>query len=89
MLDHRVDTSAVRMAHNEKEDEDSGPKKPKGGPRKRVSQACDKCRIRKDKCDGKKPSCTTVSASTVLSYVADEFVPSVLPTPENAHTKQT
>ncbi|CZT52738.1 related to quinic acid utilization activator [Rhynchosporium secalis] len=26
-----------------------------GGPRKRVSQACDKCRSRKDKCDGKKP----------------------------------
>jgi len=25
------------------------------GPRKRVSQACDKCRSRKDKCDGKKP----------------------------------
>lgn len=24
-------------------------------PRKRVSQACDKCRSRKDKCDGKKP----------------------------------
>lgn len=26
-----------------------------GRPRKRVSQACDKCRSRKDKCDGKKP----------------------------------
>lgn len=28
------------------------------GPRKRVSQACDKCRTRKDKCDGKKPICS-------------------------------
>jgi Fungal Zn(2)-Cys(6) binuclear cluster domain len=27
----------------------------KHGPRKRVSQACDRCRSRKDKCDGKKP----------------------------------
>jgi len=30
-------------------------KKTKQGPRKRVSQACDRCRSRKDKCDGKKP----------------------------------
>ncbi|KAG4025165.1 hypothetical protein MFRU_064g00020 [Monilinia fructicola] len=29
------------------------------GTRKRVSQACDKCRSRKDKCDGKRPSCST------------------------------
>ncbi|KAH8802799.1 fungal-specific transcription factor domain-containing protein [Xylogone sp. PMI_703] len=28
------------------------------GPRKRVSQACDKCRTRKDKCDGQKPVCS-------------------------------
>lgn len=34
-------------------------KKPKQGPRKRVSQACDKCRTRKDKCDGRRPSCDT------------------------------
>lgn len=34
---------------------DEGHKKAKQGPRKRVSQACDKCRSRKDKCDGKKP----------------------------------
>lgn len=27
--------------------------------KKRVSQACDRCRSRKDKCDGKRPSCTT------------------------------
>ncbi len=32
-----------------------GLKRSKQGPRKRVSQACDKCRSRKDKCDGKKP----------------------------------
>ncbi|KAL2065508.1 hypothetical protein VTL71DRAFT_3178 [Oculimacula yallundae] len=34
-----------------------------GGPRKRVSQACDKCRSRKDKCDGKKPACSTCIAN--------------------------
>lgn len=31
-------------------------------PRKRVSQACDRCRSRKDKCDGKKPVCSTCAA---------------------------
>lgn len=34
-------------------------KKSKQSPRKRVSQACDRCRSRKDKCDGKKPACST------------------------------
>ena len=34
-----------------------------GGPRKRVSQACDRCRSRKDKCDGKKPACTTCTTN--------------------------
>lgn len=34
---------------------DAVQKKSKQGPRKRVSQACDRCRSRKDKCDGKKP----------------------------------
>jgi len=34
-----------------------------GRPRKRVSQACDKCRSRKDKCDGKKPACSTCIAN--------------------------
>jgi hypothetical protein len=29
-----------------------------GAARKRVSQACDKCRSRKDKCDGRKPKCS-------------------------------
>ncbi|KAI9050527.1 hypothetical protein LZ554_005688 [Drepanopeziza brunnea f. sp. 'monogermtubi'] len=38
-------------------------KKSKGGPRKRVSQACDRCRSRKDKCDGKKPTCSTCTAN--------------------------
>jgi hypothetical protein len=34
---------------------DDGPiKRSKQGPRKRVSQACDRCRSRKDKCNGKK-----------------------------------
>ncbi|RFU33621.1 hypothetical protein B7463_g2710, partial [Scytalidium lignicola] len=32
------------------------------GPRKRVSQACDKCRTRKDKCDGKKPVCSNCAS---------------------------
>jgi len=43
------------------EDEDSTQrtKKSKQGPRKRVSQACDRCRSRKDKCDGNKPTCST------------------------------
>jgi hypothetical protein len=40
-------------------------KKSKQGPRKRVSQACDKCRSRKDKCDGKKP--VRLSAKGCLS----------------------
>jgi hypothetical protein len=31
-------------------------------PRKRVSQACDQCRSRKDKCDGRKPACSTCTA---------------------------
>ncbi|KAG0646699.1 Quinic acid utilization activator [Hyphodiscus hymeniophilus] len=38
-------------------------KKSKGGPRKRVSQACDRCRSRKDKCDGKRPACTTCTTN--------------------------
>jgi hypothetical protein len=38
-------------------------------PRKRVSQACDRCRSRKDKCDGKKPVCSTCAAlEQVCSY---------------------
>lgn len=31
-------------------------------PRKRVSQACDRCRSRKDKCDGGKPRCSTCAS---------------------------
>lgn len=38
-------------------------------PRKRVSQACDRCRSRKDKCDGKRPVCSTCAAlDQVCSY---------------------
>ncbi|KAI9744254.1 MAG: hypothetical protein M1818_002406 [Claussenomyces sp. TS43310] len=38
-------------------------------PRKRVSQACDRCRSRKDKCDGAKPVCSTCAAhDQVCSY---------------------
>jgi len=41
----------------------STPKKSKQGPRKRVSQACDRCRSRKDKCDGKRPRCSTCTTN--------------------------
>lgn len=44
-------------------------KRSKQGPRKRVSQACDKCRSRKDKCDGKKPV-SNFSIIKSLSQVA-------------------
>lgn len=47
-------------------------KKVKQAPRKRVSQACDKCRARKDKCDGKKPSCSTcITNGRVCAYDAN------------------
>jgi len=58
----------------ERDDEDSIPKtrKSKQGPRKRVSQACDRCRSRKDKCDGKKPACSTcLSNGRECSYDAN------------------
>src|SRR5947208_1203767 len=35
----------------------------KGFRRKRVSRACDRCRSKKDKCDGLRPSCSTCLAS--------------------------
>ncbi|APA15924.1 hypothetical protein SS1G_09184 [Sclerotinia sclerotiorum 1980 UF-70] len=42
------------------------------GKRKRVSQACDKCRSRKDKCDGKRPSCSTcLTHGRTCSYDAN------------------
>ncbi|KUJ14175.1 uncharacterized protein LY89DRAFT_620494 [Mollisia scopiformis] len=48
---------------------DDGAKGSKQGPRKRVSQACDKCRSRKDKCDGKKPACSTcITNGRTCSY---------------------
>jgi hypothetical protein len=40
-------------------EEDLNKSKAKLSSRKRVSQACDRCRSRKDKCDGKKPACST------------------------------
>lgn len=52
--------------------EEQETKKSKAGPRKRVSQACDKCRSRKDKCDGKRPACTTCTANgRACSYEAN------------------
>ncbi|PQE24323.1 C6 transcription factor protein [Rutstroemia sp. NJR-2017a BVV2] len=42
------------------------------GTRKRVSQACDKCRSRKDKCDGKRPTCSTcLTHGRTCSYDAN------------------
>src|ERR1700761_6739566 len=35
----------------------------KGSRRKRVSRACDRCRSKKDKCDGLRPSCSTCLAT--------------------------
>lgn len=49
------DPTKAQMAVSSMEAKDDGVKGAKQGPRKRVSQACDKCRSRKDKCDGKKP----------------------------------
>ena len=49
--------------------EDPNSNKLKQGPRKRVSQACDRCRSRKDKCDGKKPTCSTCTThGRICSY---------------------
>lgn len=49
--------------------EDLNTTKLKQGPRKRVSQACDRCRSRKDKCDGKKPACSTCTThGRICSY---------------------
>jgi hypothetical protein len=45
------------------EADDRVTKKSKQGPRKRVSQACDRCRSRKDKCDGKKPACSACTTN--------------------------
>ncbi|KAL4783883.1 fungal-specific transcription factor domain-containing protein [Aspergillus varians] len=36
---------------------------PKASRRKRVSRACDRCRSKKDKCDGRRPSCSACLAS--------------------------
>lgn len=47
------------QGEDDEEDPITKTKKSKQGPRKRVSQACDRCRSRKDKCDGKKPACST------------------------------
>lgn len=35
----------------------------KGPRRKRVSRACDRCRLKKDKCDGARPSCSACNAA--------------------------
>ncbi|KFY43617.1 hypothetical protein V494_01889 [Pseudogymnoascus sp. VKM F-4513 (FW-928)] len=46
--------TAASQEPEARENQPSGSKPPK----KRVSQACSRCRSRKDKCDGKKPTCS-------------------------------
>lgn len=64
-----------RASSNNKKDAKAvqgGSKKQLQGTRKRVSQACDKCRSRKDKCDGKRPSCSTcLTHGRTCSYDAN------------------
>ncbi|OBT68295.1 hypothetical protein VE03_02232 [Pseudogymnoascus sp. 23342-1-I1] len=49
-------TEVAETSHEpEMRESQSGSSKP---PKKRVSQACSRCRSRKDKCDGKKPTCS-------------------------------
>ncbi|TAQ87310.1 hypothetical protein B7494_g4346 [Chlorociboria aeruginascens] len=59
---------AVDMDHEDNSSGNKSRKQPgnvkgtgggKQGQRKRVSQACHKCRNRKDRCDGKRPTCST------------------------------
>jgi hypothetical protein len=41
----------------------------KVGPRKRVTQACDQCRVRKEKCDNVKPVCKNCTTQeTTCTY---------------------
>lgn len=57
-VDDVTEVAGLRTgASNEPEARESQPgiSKP---PKKRVSQACSRCRSRKDKCDGKKPTCS-------------------------------
>ena len=54
------------------EDKGNGKKGAKQAPRKRVSQACDICRSRKDRCDGERPACSTcIHNDRVCSYNAN------------------
>ena len=40
-----------------------------GKGRTRVSRACDRCRLKKDKCDGQKPSCSTcITLGEICTY---------------------
>ncbi|KAE8443737.1 hypothetical protein EG329_001417 [Mollisiaceae sp. DMI_Dod_QoI] len=65
----RGKASLGRNNGDETASKDDGPTGSKQGPRKRVSQACDKCRSRKDKCDGKKPACSTcITNGRTCSY---------------------
>ena len=45
---------------------DQVPKNKQGKPRTRVSRACDRCRSKKDKCDGQKPACSACAAGGYL-----------------------
>jgi hypothetical protein len=62
-------SSVTREGPSAAKVEDLNTNKPKSGPRKRVSQACDRGRSRKDKCDGKKPACSTCTThGRICSY---------------------
>ncbi|KFY57344.1 hypothetical protein V496_06461 [Pseudogymnoascus sp. VKM F-4515 (FW-2607)] len=57
-VDDVTEVAGLRTgASNEPEARESQPDISKP-PKKRVSQACSRCRSRKDKCDGKKPTCS-------------------------------
>lgn len=59
------DTTEVARVEDKSSNDNETMRKRTGGlnPKKRVSQACGRCRTRKDKCDGKRPACSTCAAA--------------------------
>ena len=69
-MEYQGQSPGKESSNAKKEEQET--KGTKGGPRKRVSQACDRCRSRKDKCDGKRPACTTCTTNgRACSYNAN------------------
>lgn len=63
-------TSPTNDAYDANDDDAEQPQKPSAGPmqkRRRVTRACDECRRKKIKCDGKQPCthCTVYSYGTL------------------------